>query len=229
MSEQSPDTAAEPCEPATDSPPEPPHSARAERGEQKYAQVLAGARDVFLSSGFEGASVDDIARAAGISKATLYRHFLDKAALFCAVVTQECKREAEHQPEVCLAAPIGELLLWVAREVLDFNLSAFGQSIYRIAVAESERFPHIGDSFYQSRFVRNQRRLAPALAAAAARGELAAGIDADYAATVFFAICNADLFHRRLFAVDPDPTAEEREAQARRTVDTFLRAFGPAG
>lgn len=228
MSDQSPAMAIQPREPATEAVPESAPSARAERGEQKYAQVLAGAREVFLASGFEGASVDDIARTAGISKATLYRHFPDKAALFSAVVTQECKRQADHHPELaCLAMPIGELLLGIARDSLEFMLSPFGQSIYRITVAESERFPHIGESFYQSRFLRNRHRVAPALAAAAARGELSAGIDPDYAATVFFAICGADLFHRRLFAVGPEPGAEERETQARRTVETFLRAFGP--
>ncbi len=39
---------------------------------RKFEQVLAGARDIFLRDGFDGASVDDIARAAGVSKATLY-------------------------------------------------------------------------------------------------------------------------------------------------------------
>jgi len=37
---------------------------------RKFEQVLRGAREVFMAAGFEGASVDDIARAAGVSKAT---------------------------------------------------------------------------------------------------------------------------------------------------------------
>jgi len=49
---------------------------------RKFDQVLSGARDVFLRDGFEGASVDDIARAAGVSKATLYSYFPDKRLLF---------------------------------------------------------------------------------------------------------------------------------------------------
>ena len=39
---------------------------------RKFDQVLDGAREIFLRDGFEGASVDEIARAAGVSKATLY-------------------------------------------------------------------------------------------------------------------------------------------------------------
>ena len=38
---------------------------------RKFLQVLEGARTIFLRDGFEGASVDDIARTAGVSKATL--------------------------------------------------------------------------------------------------------------------------------------------------------------
>ena len=52
---------------------------------RKFDQVLAGAREVFMADGFEGASVDDIARAAGVSKATLYSYFPDKKLLFMEV------------------------------------------------------------------------------------------------------------------------------------------------
>ena len=45
---------------------------------RKYDQVLAGAREVFLTHGFEGAAVDEIARQANVSKATLYSYFPDK-------------------------------------------------------------------------------------------------------------------------------------------------------
>ncbi|WP_372674886.1 TetR/AcrR family transcriptional regulator, partial [Aquicoccus sp.] len=49
------------------------------RSGRKFDQVLEGARKVFMADGFERASVDDIARAAGVSKATLYSYFPDKA------------------------------------------------------------------------------------------------------------------------------------------------------
>ena len=49
---------------------------------RKWDQVLDGARKVFMRDGFEGASVDDIVREAGVSKATLYSYFPDKRLLF---------------------------------------------------------------------------------------------------------------------------------------------------
>lgn len=53
------------------------HAAQIKKG-RKFDQVLEGARVVFMRDGFEGASVDDIAREAGVSKATLYSYVPDK-------------------------------------------------------------------------------------------------------------------------------------------------------
>ncbi|MEL6597866.1 MAG: helix-turn-helix domain-containing protein, partial [Pseudomonadota bacterium] len=52
---------------------------------RKFDQVLDGARKIFMSDGYEGASVDDIAKAAEVSKATLYSYFPDKRLLFMEV------------------------------------------------------------------------------------------------------------------------------------------------
>ena len=56
---------------------------------RKFDQVLEGARQVFMSDGFEGASVDDIARAANVSKATLYSYFPDKRLMFTEMAERE--------------------------------------------------------------------------------------------------------------------------------------------
>ena len=61
---------------------------------RKFLQVLEGARTIFLRDGFEGAAVDDIAREAGVSKATLYSYFPDKRVMFMEVFRSELAREA---------------------------------------------------------------------------------------------------------------------------------------
>ncbi len=61
----------------------------------KRQQILEGARIVFLSAGFDGASMGEIARAAGVSKGTLYVYFESKEALFEALTTQEKASLAE--------------------------------------------------------------------------------------------------------------------------------------
>ena len=61
---------------------------------RKFLQVLEGARTIFLRDGFEGAAVDDIAREAGVSKATLYSYFPDKRIMFMEVFRSELTRKA---------------------------------------------------------------------------------------------------------------------------------------
>jgi len=67
---------------------------------RKFDQVLNGARAVFMRDGFEGASVDEIAKTAGVSKATLYSYFPDKRLLFAEVAKAECLRQAENALEL---------------------------------------------------------------------------------------------------------------------------------
>ena len=69
-------------------PSEAPHL-DADEESAKRRQILDGARQVFLDLGFDGASMGEIARVAGVSKGTLYVYFADKHHLFEAIVEQE--------------------------------------------------------------------------------------------------------------------------------------------
>ena len=62
----------------------------------KRRQILDGARRVFLADGFDGASMNDIARVAGVSKGTLYVYFDSKEALFEALIREDRKQQAER-------------------------------------------------------------------------------------------------------------------------------------
>src|SRR5436309_1106187 len=61
----------------------------------KRRQIIVGARGIFLAQGFDAASMSDIARAAGVSKGTLYVYFDNKEQLFQAIVEGECSAHAE--------------------------------------------------------------------------------------------------------------------------------------
>src|SRR5882762_2403164 len=69
----------------------PPASLRliGDEDSSKRRQILDGARKVFMDLGFDGASMGEIARAAGVSKGTLYVYFADKSRLFEAIVERE--------------------------------------------------------------------------------------------------------------------------------------------
>ena len=61
----------------------------------KRQQLMEGARRAFLEHGFDGASVGDIVRAAGISKGTLYAYYPSKEKLFEALVIEDRRKQAE--------------------------------------------------------------------------------------------------------------------------------------
>jgi len=126
---------------------------------RKFDQVLEGARVVFMTDGFEGASVDDIARQAGVSKATLYSYFPDKRLLFMEVANQECARQSQGAIDtINMEAQPRDVLGQAGRHFLRFITSKFGQQVFRICVAESDRFPEIGRAFYQSGPARMRNR-----------------------------------------------------------------------
>lgn len=206
--------------------PEPACGGRGRRG-RKYEQVIAGAREVFLQEGYEGASVDVIARVAGVSKATLYSYFPDKRHLFVEVATRECRRQARVAIEtIDTARPPAEVLFEAAERLMGFVLSDLGCAVFRIVVAEAERFPELGREYWESGPGQVRRILGSYLAEAVARGELAI-CDIPMAADQFAELCKADLFTRRLMGVADPPGPEARARVARAAVETFLARYAP--
>jgi AcrR family transcriptional regulator len=75
---------------------------RAERKEQTRAELVATAREVFLERGFHGASLDEIAEAAGYSKGAVYSNFTSKDELFLAVLDAHFDSRARVLADVLL-------------------------------------------------------------------------------------------------------------------------------
>lgn len=166
---------------------------------RKFGQVLAGARDIFLRDGFEGASVDDIARAAAVSKATLYSYFPDKRLLFMEVARAECLRAAdEAEALIDDDAAVADVLRLAGERIVAFAQSEFGQRMFRMCVAEADRFPALGTAFYDSGPKLIRERLTRYLSKAVERGELRIE-DLDLAADQFAQLCKADLHDRAVF------------------------------
>lgn len=193
---------------------------------RKFDQVLAGARDVFMAHGFEGASVDDIARAAGVSKATLYSYFPDKRLLFMEVASTECGRQADTALQtIDQSSPPEIVLRAVAESFLGFVLSDFGQAIFRICVAETDRFPDLGRKFYESGPMVMRREMLEYLRAASDRGEVNIE-DFDLAAEQFAELCKADVWARCIFNVTKNFSKEEIDHVISNAITTWLARYG---
>jgi len=197
---------------------------------RKFEQVLEGARKVFLRDGFEGASVDDIAREAGVSKATLYSYFPDKRLLFMEIAKGECARQADETVALINAGekPVEQVLRLAAAALIDYISSDFGLQTYRLCVAESDRFPQLGHDFYASGPNLVRERMVAYLQKAVARGELVIE-DFDLAANQFAELCKADIVNRLLCGVCAKTPARERQRVIDGAVEMFMARYGAKG
>lgn len=193
---------------------------------RKFDQVLDGAREVFMRDGFEGASVDEIARVAQVSKATLYSYFPDKRLLFSEVARLECNRQAEEALGMLEeTTTIEEVLHEAGDRIVRFFLSDFGQQMYRICVAESHRFPELGAKFYESGPDLLRKRMSSILQTYVDKGDLKID-DMSLAASQFGELCKSDLFVRCLCGVACDCTDAAIERVVTGAVEMFLARYG---
>ena len=192
----------------------------------KEAQILTGARSVFIEHGFEGASIDEIARAAGVSKPTLYRYFADKRSLYSAIVTQECDLYAQQLFPLDLdRMEVRPALERVARQYLELILSDKALGAFRVTIGDAQRFPALARAFYAAGPGQGARRLSDILQSFVDRGDLDIP-DVPLAAFQFIELCKADAFYKRVFGLIEDVTPEARERVQKGAVDMFLRAYG---
>lgn len=201
------------------------HSPIARKG-RKVDQVLAGAREVFMRDGFEGASVDEIAKVSGVSKATLYSYFTDKRRLFQEVIQAECDRmSGEIEARIDPTAPTREALQTAAYGLTSFLVSRFAQRVFRICLAERDRFPELSQTYFENGPKNGHDQLVLHLRAAAECGELKID-NIDMAAYQFTELCKADLFVRAAFGVESDFSQEEIALVAEEAVETFMARYG---
>ncbi|MGB4788272.1 MAG: TetR/AcrR family transcriptional regulator [Lentibacter algarum] len=201
------------------------HTSTASPKGRKYEDVLGGAREIFLRDGFEGASVDDIARAAGVSKATLYSYFSDKRELFREVTRVECERMAEATlARIDFNAPPREVFTTAAHSLTRFLLSNFSLQMFRTCVAEAARFPELGQAFYQNGPEMGRARMVVYLKLAIERGQLH-DVDPDMIAEQFSELCRARLWSRAIFGVQTSFSEAEINEVANHAVETVLARF----
>lgn len=79
--------------------------------DDRRAQIVAAARELFARSGFDATTTREIATAAGISDALIYRHFPDKQALLHAIVDDGITRFASMSPPPETEVPLDVLLI----------------------------------------------------------------------------------------------------------------------
>jgi AcrR family transcriptional regulator len=205
----------------------------AERGagesgtDQKRRQILDGARRVFLSAGFDGASMGEIARAAGVSKGTLYAYFESKEGLFEALTLAERTSLAEALFQLDAEDPDTRAVLRrLACSFLEMMVRPEHVSSVRMVIGVAEKFPRLGQVFYEAGPCQGTARLGAYLERQAAAGRLRIA-DPELAAQQFLDLCSSRVMKRLLFAAGEAPGPEEIARRAEQALDLFFAGYGP--
>lgn len=118
--------------------------------DKKREAILQGAKAAFLKDGFGGASMDQVAALAGVSKMTVYRHFGSKEELFAGVITELCQFIVAEDLDAIFAQEPQQALRAFARKMTDIVFEPDTAELHRIVIAESRRFPKLGQLFYET-------------------------------------------------------------------------------
>lgn len=186
-------------------------------------RILDAALKVFAKVGFTGASMDQIASTAGVTKPTIYYHFPSKDALF----------------EAMLTAPRDEMLLAFApdpgkdlpEQLLDFAWAYAGivmhpdyLSLARLIIGEAHRFPQIGRAYQASGPDRVLAGLMTFMSSQKTLGKLSFD-DAELAAEDFWGLILSAPRNRALHVPDAKISRADLARSIHNGLGTFLRAY----
>ena len=119
---------------------------------KKELEVLSVASEYFLSHGYQGTSINAMARDSGISKESIYRYFSSKKALFEAVIAKEL---AEYQERLHFtdfeyeSLSLDEALKRVAETIIGAVGTDRTLSLRRLIFQETIQSPDIGQYYYK--------------------------------------------------------------------------------
>ncbi len=187
----------------------------------KRDQILAGARQVFRRQGFDAASMDGVARAAGVSKGTLYVYFTSKEGLFADLVRADLKAAAEQQAILDRNNPdIRAVLHAYGVSFIRRMLEPEHIAMVRMVIAASIKLPALGKIFYEAGPEHGISNLSGYLGECTARGQLDIP-DTALAAAQFYELCQGAIVKPLFFGAPSDTS----EASIQRTIVSALDMF----
>lgn len=192
---------------------------------RKREQIMRGASQVFLEKGFDAASMNDIARAAGVSKGTLYVYFENKERLFIELISAEKREELfrivvldfdNHDVEAVLRK--------FGRELCTILTKPYYIKAMRSVFSIINRMPEVGAEFYSNGPMLCTQLLAKYLDAQTRAGVLEID-DCLLAAQQFVELSQSGVMRSVLFGVIDSPGPEEIARRVDSAVTIFMKAY----
>ena len=198
------------------------------RSEQKRHTILQSAEELFLTRGFNGTSMDEVAVHAGVSKQTVYNQFANKASLFVEIVqsmtAQAAKRVQAEMREPETLAQVATELRGHAERLLTIVMTPKLLRLRRLVIAEADRFPELGRALYDGGPGRAIAGLAVNIQRWADRDLLSIS-DAMVAATQFNWLVMGEPVNQAMFRADYVLSKAERVRHIQQAVRVFIAAY----
>jgi TetR/AcrR family transcriptional regulator, mexJK operon transcriptional repressor len=193
--------------------------------EDRVAEILEIAAEIFISQGFEGASINAIAKRANASKTTFYSRFPSKKELFLAVLERRMNlifnQVATALP---LDPPVEATLKEFGSRLLRLALSKEQVALLRVVSMESKRFPELGERFYELGPGRGLRTVRHYLEEQIKRGRLVSD-DPAIMAEHLSSLLTGGLPRWFVLGLTNHLNAKERRWRVDAAVKVFLRAY----
>ncbi len=192
---------------------------------QKRAAALAAAVDLFLRDGYDRTTLVQVARAAGISTGTLFKHFPTKGALFGAIMAQMWEVDPALDVPLPPAGDPAAGLRAIGRDYAAKLRHPQTEPFFRVIIAETRRFPELGQALFEQGKLPYLERLYAYLGTEVAAGTLAVA-DVSLAGQQFFGMINSVIFWPRFLATTMEVADAEVDRVIREAVLTMLARYG---
>lgn len=200
-----------------------------DRRADKRSSILNAAAEIFLSGGYLGASMDEIAAKARVAKQTVYAHFSNKRDLFVAMVSaltnQASDRVHVGVSEFHEGDDLKRYLTDCAVRQLQIVLTPRIVRLRRLVISEVSRFPELGEALYSGGPGRAIISLAAIFERLAECGVLAIRNPSLAASQFNWLVMSAPLNRAMLLGDDAIPSASELRKHAAESVQLFLAAY----
>jgi len=194
------------------------------KDEEKGNAILEAARDLFFDHPFDRVSMDMVADAARVSKATVYSHFPSKQTLFVASISKGClaafdEAAASIERGLTLEATLNALALRFVETITSDEIS----KLTAVMTADGKKNPELAQMFFEGALNVATTSLADLLSSEVERGAIKCAHPFG-AATQFLAMALGNFELQVRLGLPRAPRAEI-EAYTRACTDLFLRAL----
>lgn len=193
----------------------------------KREQILDGAKRIFMSMGFDAASMNDITREAGVSKSTIYVYFANKDELFDAIMERERMRLAQSMQDILAGVEDVEDGLFRYGAGFASQITCEGTiSAMRTMIGVAPRMPNLSRRFFRDETLNVRTVLEHFIEQQVKRGTLVVD-DVTLAARQFIELSTGTFLKLRLFGDRREPPSTDEIAYVvSGAVKLFMAGYG---